>query len=101
MSNHLRKCPKCQINGLVVEFTVIQRESCVNCDYYTQRRVTPVVQGGLAMITHLTDRLIEANNGLDGLETALQQQVAKVQRRQAKRRNHGNGGSPPRGEDWR
>jgi hypothetical protein len=101
MSNHLRKCPKCQINGLVVKYAVIQRETCINCDYLTQRRVTPVVQGGLAMVTHLTDHLMDSNGHLNGLQAALQQQLAKVRRREAKLKHHGNGGSPQREEDWR
>jgi hypothetical protein len=100
MSNNSKKCPQCDLPALVEEFTVIRRQTCPNCDFITQRRVTPIVRGGLAMITYLTDYMIDHNGHLDGLEAALQQQLAKVQRRDAKRRHRSNGGSPHREEDW-
>jgi protein-arginine kinase activator protein McsA len=99
MSNNSKKCPQCHLPALVEQFTVIRRQTCPNCHFIDQSRVTPIVRGGLAMITYLTDYMIEHNGHLGGLETALQQQLAKVQRHHAKHRNRGNGGSPPRAED--
>ena len=101
MSGNHKNCPKCNAPTLVEEFTIIRRQTCVNCSFLTQNRITPIVKGGLAMFTYLTDHLIEHNGQLDGLEAALQQQLTKVQRREAKLKNRGNGGSPPREEDWR
>ena len=59
MSKNLRNCPQCNAPTLVEEFTIIRRQTCVNCSFLTQNRITPIVKGGLAMFTYLTDHLIE------------------------------------------
>lgn len=97
--NH-RNCPSCNAPTLVEEFVIVRRQSCGNCQFFTQTRITPVMQGGLAMIAYLTDYMIEHNGHLGGLEAALQQQLAKVQRREAKRKSRVSGGSPSKEEDW-
>lgn len=101
MSENYRNCPRCNAPTLVEEFVIVRRQTCINCKFFTQHRITPLVKGGLAMITYLTDHLSQNDNRLDGLEAALQQQLTKVQRREAKLKNRGNGGSPHREEDWR
>ena len=100
MSKNLRDCPRCNAPTLVEEFVIVRRQTCINCKFFTQHRITPFVTGGLAMITYLSDYMIEHNGHLGGLEATLQQQIAKVQRREAKRRSHTSGDSPPREEDW-
>jgi len=101
MSKNFRNCPKCKQSTLLVEFAVVQRETCLNCTYFTQRRVTPIVQGGQAMIEHLVDYFLASNNNGPTLEVTLRRQLAKLQRREAKRRNRHNTGKPPREENWR
>ena len=100
MTEKYRKCPSCNTSALVEEFVIVRRQSCINCKFFTQRRITPLVRGGLAMITYLADYMIEHNGHLGGLEATLQQQLAKVQRREAKRKSKTAGGSPLREEDW-
>jgi len=101
MPKSFRNCPRCNAQQLIQEYTVLGRESCPNCSYFVQRRITPVVQGGQAMLDYLVDYFLESGNNGPALEAALQRQLAKVQRREAKRRAHNNGGKPPREEEWR
>ena len=52
------------------------------------------------MITHITTLAIECDTSLPKLHQVLVQQATRVKRREAKRRNRDNGGSPKREEDW-
>ena len=52
------------------------------------------------MITHITTMAIERDTNLPKLRQVLVQQAARVERREARRRNRDNGGSPKRKEDW-
>jgi len=83
MTKSLRNCPKCMTDNLIVEFTVVQRETCVNCSYLSQRRVTPIVEGGAAILAALIDYFLDKKVNGPALATALQQQLAKVQHREA------------------
>jgi hypothetical protein len=99
MTKSLRNCPGCLSDHLLVEFTIIKRETCTICHYINQGRVTPIVKGGAAILDQLIDHFI--NDGVNGsvLEAVLQRQLAKVQRREAKHCNHQAGKAPPREED--
>ena len=100
MPKNFRNCPKCGAPGLVQEYTVLSRETCPNCSYLTQRRITPIIQGGQAMLDYLVDYFLAAGDNGPALEAALQRQLAKVQRREAKRRARYNGGKPHGEEEW-
>ncbi len=91
-------CPKCRSGNLEVQFTIVMRETCHNCDFLTQRRVTPFVSGGRGMLEHLVDHLITNNGNLHALGAVLQQQLAKVQRREAEG-DHRNPTGQPRREE--
>ena len=96
----LSDCPKCHTHNLVIEFAVVTRESCRHCDYLTQRRTTPLVSGGGKMIERLVYRALENDENLPALGAVLQQQLARVRRREAKIANRNNGGSPKEEKDW-
>jgi len=93
-------CPKCRSGNLEVQFTIVMRETCHHCDYLTQRRVTPLVSGGQKMLERLVDHLITDNGNLPTLGAVLQQQLAKVQRREAKGDHRDPRGKPRREEEW-
>ena len=94
-------CPKCNSDNLEVLFTIVMRETCHHCDFLTQRRVTPLVSGGRGMLEHLVGEALANEDNLPALGAVLQQQLARVRRREAKHTNRDNGGSPKRGEGWR
>ena len=96
----LSDCPKRHTHNFVIEFAVVTRESCRHCDYLTQRRTTPLVSGGGKMIERLVYRALENDESLPALGAILQQQLARVRRREAKIANRNNGGSPKEEEDW-
>lgn len=96
-----RKCPGCGY-PMDVLYVVVMVEDCPNCHYHTQRRAhMPPMKGGLEMITNITTMAIERDTNLPKLHQVLVQQAARIERRQAKHRNNGNGGSPKREEEWR
>ncbi len=100
MTQNNNHCPRCE-HPMNVLYAVVMVEDCPNCHYYTQRRAhMPLMKGGLEMITNITTLAIERGTNLPRLRQVLVQQAARVKRRQAKRRNKGNGGSPRREEDW-
>ena len=94
-------CPQCQSNHLQVTYTVIKTAKCTNCRFFEQHRVTGDIEGGLHMIKHIVDQAVENNCPLDGLAATLTQQLAKISRREAKRRNRNNDGAPKRKEEWK
>ena len=99
MIKPFRNCPKCKSDNLEVQFTIVMREMCHHCDFLTQRRITPLVQGGRGMLEHLVGEAMVNEENLPLLGAVLQQQLARVERRQAQRRHRDNGGSPRKGED--
>ena len=94
MIKPLEKCPKCKSSQLLIQFTVVMRETCLNCDYLTQRRITPIVSGGQGMIEHLISQALSDEENLAILGAVLQQQLARVERLEARHRHRDNGGSP-------
>jgi hypothetical protein len=53
------------------------------------------------MITYVTDTAIQRGDKLPALQAVLTQQLAKVERRQARIKNRRAGGAPKREQDWR
>jgi len=53
------------------------------------------------MIKRVTTLAIAGGYNLAGLQAILAQQLAKVERRQAKIKNRNNGGAPKLEENWR
>jgi len=98
MSKNLRDCPRCDVPGLIQEFVVTRRETCINCSYISQYRITPIVEGGYALLDALIDHFLEVNTNNAAIETALRNQLAKLQSHQAKSRARNDQGKPTRKE---
>jgi len=100
MPKNFRDCPRCKAPTLIEEYTIVKRETCSNCSYFTQSRLFPLVQGGQGILECLVDYFLENDRNGPALEAALQRQIAKAQRRNAKHCERGNGGAPHGEEDW-
>ena len=79
MTKSLRNCPKCHQPGLVTEFVVVRRETCTNCSYLSQTRITPIVEGGAVVLDCLVDHFLNDGVSNSALQTVLQRLLAKAQ----------------------
>jgi len=78
MPKNLRNCPRCKTDNLSVEFAVVKKETCSNCTYFTQHRITPIITSGKAMLEYLVTYFLE--HGVNGstLKSVLQQLLHRV-----------------------
>ena len=70
-------CPRCKHNTMARGYVVVKRDSCP-CGYLMQGKITPIIEGGAALLDFLVTYFIENNVNGKALEAALGRQLERV-----------------------